>query len=36
MVLDEGGVIGDGVLPGISAPVALVGIAEKGAAQTTG
>lgn len=30
MVLDEGGVIGDGVLPGISAPVALVGVAEKG------
>lgn len=30
MVVDEGGVIGDGVLPGISAPVALVGIAEKG------
>ncbi|HSL23967.1 MAG TPA: M20 family peptidase [Vicinamibacterales bacterium] len=29
-VLDEGGVIGDGILPGISAPVALVGIAEKG------
>ena len=30
MVLDEGGVIGDGILSGISAPVALVGIAEKG------
>ena len=30
MVLDEGGVIGDGMLPGISGPVALVGIAEKG------
>jgi carboxypeptidase PM20D1 len=29
-VLDEGGVIGDGLLPGISAPVALVGVAEKG------
>jgi carboxypeptidase PM20D1 len=33
MVLDEGGVIGDGVLPGIAAPVALVGIAEKGFAS---
>jgi carboxypeptidase PM20D1 len=30
MVLDEGGVIADGVLSGISSPVALVGIAEKG------
>lgn len=30
MVLDEGGVISDGILPGISGPVALVGIAEKG------
>jgi carboxypeptidase PM20D1 len=29
-VVDEGGVIGDGVLPGISTPVALVGVAEKG------
>lgn len=30
MVLDEGGVIGDGLLPGVSGPVALVGVAEKG------
>lgn len=30
MVLDEGGLIGDGLLPGIPGPVALVGIAEKG------
>lgn len=30
MVLDEGGVIGDGIVPGIREPVALVGIAEKG------
>ena len=30
LVLDEGGVIGDGVLAGIRAPVALVGIGEKG------
>jgi carboxypeptidase PM20D1 len=30
MVLDEGGVIGDGILGGISEPVAFVGIAEKG------
>jgi carboxypeptidase PM20D1 len=33
MVLDEGGVIGEGLLPGIAAPTALVGIAEKGFAS---
>ena len=30
MVVDEGGVIGDGLLRGVTAPVALVGVAEKG------
>jgi carboxypeptidase PM20D1 len=29
-VLDEGGVIGSGILPGIAEPIALVGVAEKG------
>lgn len=33
MVLDEGGVIGDGILPGVSAPIALIGVAEKGFAS---
>jgi carboxypeptidase PM20D1 len=30
VVLDEGGVLGDGILPGVSRRTALVGVAEKG------
>jgi carboxypeptidase PM20D1 len=30
VVLDEGGMITDGILPGIEVPVAMVGVAEKG------
>lgn len=33
MVLDEGGAIADGFLPGLERPIATVGIAEKGAAS---
>ncbi|WP_041535777.1 M20 family peptidase [Parvibaculum lavamentivorans] len=29
-VKDEGGVIGQGLLPGVNAPVAMIGVAEKG------
>ncbi|RKH49559.1 M20 family peptidase [Corallococcus interemptor] len=32
-VLDEGGPIGVGLVPGVAAPVALVGVAEKGSAR---
>jgi carboxypeptidase PM20D1 len=33
MVVDEGGVIGSGMMPGVARPTALVGIAEKGFAS---